>query len=137
LAWDYDYDVLVVCLGQYFQDVRFRYGRVTGIPVTRTLFFTCAATPAVSHTVELPSEAAYKESVLDALAADLPGSIHLVSPCLLEHSAAQVALAATNALTLQFLLKGEVVPTALMFDREALQGQAGIDRASELEIPLW
>jgi len=137
LTWDYDFDVLIVCLGQYFQDEQFRYGRITNIPITRILFFSHVATPYISYTVDLKIEIDHRSEVLKSLSDKLPGIISLVSPNLLERSMSELALAATDSEAIQYLLKGEVVPAVLLDERENLFEQAGIDRSSDLERTLW
>jgi len=136
-GWDYNYDVLILEMGEYMGFRNFRLGDLPEITITRTVFFTNAMEYSVTPEVELPHEKLRRSEVQSYLDEHLPGPVYLARPSLIRLSGAEEMLRDTNSEAIRMIERNGVVSAEMKDRRDGWELQAFASRIPALERPLW
>lgn len=137
LDFDSGYDVMLVDMGQYLGDARFRQGAMLPFEFSRCVFFTPVAEPAVAFSSPMEWEQERRRLVQTHLTRELGMSVHLAAPSLIRPAGSEQMLQETANEALSYLERGQAIPKELQARREIWRGQAGLDRVPQLEMALW
>lgn len=134
--WSFDYDLIIIVLGEYLGGERFRFGALLPA-ITRTVFFTPVAEHSITPKVELSWESERRESVLNYLSDCLPGPITLARPSLVRLSEAEVMLQNTNSDVLLAMEHGLPADPTLGGLRTSWADELPMSCVPALERALW
>jgi len=136
-GWDYNYDVLILEMGEYMGFRNFRLGDLPDLNITRTVFFTNVMEYSVTPTVELPHEKLRRREVQSYLDEHLPGPVHLARPSLIRLSGAEEMLRDTNSEAIRMIERNGAVSAEMKSRRDDWELQIPASCVPALERPLW
>jgi hypothetical protein len=135
--WNYDADITIVDFGEYLGKNYFRYGRLSPIPFTRTIFFTPASERTICHTVPTETEKTREREVLEYVEQHLSTPIHLTKPSMLVEQGMNALLHESNAEIVDKIGINEVVSEQAIERRKQIMSNILMGQIPKLKRRLW